>query len=348
MRAHRVSRRELAGVRLAGMVLCRDVRDASGARVLEKGRVLTGDDVERLPSLAWDELHLQEMEHGDAHEEAAGAMLARLAAGGGTVPGTLGGGHWPVCAATRGLLRVDVERLRRANEIEGVCVYTLYDGQVVDVGEAVARTKITPFVLEAPHVRAVEVLARETTDGLVCVRPFISMRVGAVVQETLGDRAMARFRDALGEKVEWLGSRLADPLFVAPRPEVVADAIDVLARDGARVIALAGSRAMDPLDPAFEALDRLGATMERHGVPAHPGSLFWLARYGDIPILGMPSCGLFSQASVFDLVLPRILAGDRLGRAELAAMGHGGFLTRDMAFRFPPYRARAGRGEAGE
>jgi len=47
-------------------------------------------------------------------------------------------------------------------------------------------------------------------------------------------------------------------------------------------------------------------------------------------------------------VLPRVLAGERVGRAWLAELGHGGFLTRDMAFRFPPYRPAAGRGEVAE
>jgi molybdopterin biosynthesis enzyme len=102
---------------------------------------------------------------------------------------------------------------------------------------------------------------------------------------------------------------------------------------------------MDPLDPAFEALRRLGARVERHGVPAHPGSLLWLARAGEIPVGGMPSCGLFSQATVFDLVLTRLLAGDRVDAEWLTSLGHGGFLTRDMAYRFPPYRASRDRGE---
>src|SRR5581483_2998081 len=113
----------------------------------------------------------------------------------------------------------------------------------------------------------------------------------------------------------------------------------------AEVIVLAGTKAMDPLDPAFLALDRLGVRLERYGVPAHPGSLFWIARYRDIPLLGMPSCGLFSQATVFDLVLPRVLAGERVGREELARLGHGGLLGRDVAFRFPRYRATSGRGK---
>jgi molybdopterin biosynthesis enzyme len=101
---------------------------------------------------------------------------------------------------------------------------------------------------------------------------------------------------------------------------------------------------MDPLDPVWLALDRLGVTIERFGVPAHPGSLFWIAWHGDVPILGMPTCGLFAQATVFDLVLPRILAGERVGRAELAELGHGGFLTRELAFRFPRYRGGVVRG----
>jgi molybdopterin biosynthesis enzyme len=85
--------------------------------------------------------------------------------------------------------------------------------------------------------------------------------------------------------------------------------------------------------------------MERHGAPAHPGSLLWLARWDDVAVLGMPTCGMFSQATTFDLVLPRLLAGETIGNRELAALGHGGLLSREMAYRFPPYRANVARGE---
>jgi molybdopterin biosynthesis enzyme len=85
--------------------------------------------------------------------------------------------------------------------------------------------------------------------------------------------------------------------------------------------------------------------MERHGAPAHPGSLLWLARWDGLAVLGMPTCGMFSQATTFDLVLPRILTGEPIGNREIAGLGHGGLLSREMAFRFPPYRANAARGE---
>jgi molybdopterin biosynthesis enzyme len=111
------------------------------------------------------------------------------------------------------------------------------------------------------------------------------------------------------------------------------------------VLIVAGASALDPLDPVFGALTLLGARMERHGAPAHPGSLLWLARWDGRPVLGMPTCGMFSQATTFDLVLPRLLTGEELGNRELAELGHGGLLSREMAYRFPPYRAGAARGE---
>ncbi|MFN8580906.1 MAG: hypothetical protein U0163_08040 [Gemmatimonadaceae bacterium] len=138
---------------------------------------------------------------------------------------------------------------------------------------------------------------------------------------------------------------LVEPLFVAATPESVAGGIEALLHQQSNVVIVAGSRPKDPLDPCFVALDRLGAVVERRGVPAHPGSLAWLARLGAAPIVGMPSCGLFSQATVFDLMLPRLLTGEQLTGDDLAALGHGGFLTRDMAFRFPPYRPARERGE---
>jgi len=110
------------------------------------------------------------------------------------------------------------------------------------------------------------------------------------------------------------------------------------------VILVAGAKAMDLLDPTFSALESIGAHMVRHGVPAHPGSLLWLADWDGVPIVGMPTCGLFAQATVFDLVISRILTGERIGRRELVRLAQGGFLTRDMSFRLPAYRSAAERG----
>ncbi len=342
MRAIDLGRAEATPDRLVGLVMARDLRDDAGRIACSKGTVLSAAAAEGIAALAWERLHLVQLDDGDVHEREAGERLARAAAGDGVAVGAAGGGHWPLSAMHRGILDVRVESLESVNAIEGLCVYSLYDGQVVDSGEVVARAKIVPFALGDATVRAGERAAAPA--GVVSVRPFLPRRVGAVVQESLGSRAMARFREALAEKVEWFGSELVAPVFVPPSAGEVAGGIRQLLGDGVDLVAVAGSKPMDPLDPAFEALAQVGATMVRHGVPAHPGSLFWLARAGNVSIVGMPTCGLFSQASVFDLVLPRLLAGEPVGARELASLGHGGFLTKDMAFRFPPYRQARERG----
>lgn len=327
----------------AGALLTRDVRDAAGRILLAKGARVDADGLLQLRTAAWDELHLLVLEGGDVDERDAGERLAHAAAGEGVRVGALSAGAWPLDATHRGILAVRPEALARINAVDGLCVYSLFDGQVVDRDEIVGRAKIIPFAIEGGTLESGESAAR-AAGGVVAVRPFKTMRVGAVVQESLGVRAMARFEQALGEKVEWFGSTLLPPAFVPAEAGAVADGLSRLIAQGADVVALAGSRAMDPLDPAFDALDRVGGSFVRRGVPAHPGSLVWLARAQGVPIVGMPACGLFSQASVFDLILPRLLTGEPVDRLELAALGHGGFLTRDMAFRFPPYRQARERG----
>ena len=71
--------------------------------------------------------------------------------------------------------------------------------------------------------------------------------------------------------------------------------------------------------------------------------MLWLARIGRTAILGLPTCGAYSKATAADLVLPRLLTGERPGPGLVAGLGHGGLLTRDQRFRFPPLRARARR-----
>lgn len=319
----------------AGMVLCQDV-DVGGAK-LAKGRVLGDADLAALRGGARPELHLIELEPGDVHEDAAGERLARAVPGEGVEARAPQQGHWPLAATRRGLLEVSEDALRRANAVEGVCVYTLYDGQVVDAGEIVARAKVLPFAIADDRLREAEAAARDAS-GIVRVRPFAARTAGAVVQESLGARAQQRFAETLGEKLAWFGATLMPPVLVAPESAAIAAALDRLVARGADLLVLAGAKPMDPLDPSWQALDAFGVRVESFGVPAHPGSLLWIAWRGDVPLLGMPTCGVFAHATAFDVVLPRVLAGERVTRAALQQLGHGGFLTAEMAFRFPAYR----------
>jgi hypothetical protein len=343
MHAVRVERGLAQLADLAGRVLCHELRADDGRIAIPKGHVLNHEDATRVLELPWSELHLLALDEGDVHEDEAGDRIARFVAGDGVVVRGPSGGHWPLVAGHRGLLAVEPSILQRVNELDGPCVYSLYDGQVVEDGEVVARAKIIPFAVSSRVLAEVGAIAREA-NGVIGVRPFVRHRVGAVVHESMGERAVTRFRGAVAEKIGWFGSTLCGVEVAEPSVDAIATAFNAVALSGAQIVLVAGTKAMDVLDPTFSALDRLGARMVRHGVPAHPGSLLWLAEWNGIPIVGMPTCGLFAQATVFDLVIARLLTGERLGPRELAGLGLGGFLTRDMAFRLPAYRAATERG----
>jgi hypothetical protein len=350
MQYRAVSRSEAWDGVIAGSVLVHDVRDARGAVCVPKGRVLNLDDVARLRNVAWQELHVAALAPDELHEDEAGPKLACAAAGSGVRVGDTSSGHWPLVASRRGIVDISIDAMTDVNGREGLAVYTLFHGHVVDEGEVVGRAKITPFAVPRVLIDDAAKIAR-AAGGLVRVRHFRRARIGAIALATLGERnasMFGRFAESLGEKVQWLGSELLPPVQVEVRRAAVAAALQSELARGSEIIVVAGTRAMDELDPTFLALADVGGARVRQGVPAHPGSLFWIGRIGNVPLLGLPSCGLFSEATVFDLVLPRILCGDTIGGTELAALGHGGFLTRDMAFRFPPYRRSRRRGEVAD
>lgn len=328
---------------LTGRVLCHELRSDDGRIAIAKGRVLDDADSRRALDLAWSELHLLVLDADDVHEDDAGDRIARLVAGSGVSVRAPAGGHWPIASEHRGLLSIDANRLERINGLDGPCVYSLYDGQVVEAGEVVARAKILPFAVNRRIIDAVESILADAR-GMIHVREFRPHRVAAIVHESMGERAVGRFRDAVAEKIGWFGSSLCAVVTTPPTVDAIARAFVDATRDDADIVLVAGTKAMDVLDPTFAALDQIGARMVGHGVPAHPGSLLWLAEWSGAPVVGMPTCGLFAQATVFDLVIARLMTGERMGRRELARLGHGGYLTRDMAFRFPAYRAAGERG----
>jgi hypothetical protein len=318
-----------------GMVAAHPVRGVTGTGfVLRKGEIVTDEHVVRLQELNGREIHLLGIEPEELHEVAAGARLAHAVAGAGIELRGPAESQYTLLAAHRGLLRIDVDSLYDVNSQAGVSVLTRFDHQPVNAGDELAGAKVTPLVMPRIAIEAVEQICSQRPP--IRVLPFRPMRVGAIVLERVELRARDRFQAVLERKLGWFGSELA--ILRESRPgEPYADVLrDVLAR-GPDLIMAAGASSLDPLEPLFGALQSVGARIVKHGVPVHPGSLFWIAYVGEVPLFGLSSCEMFSHKTVLDLVLPRLFADEPIGSDDLARLGHGGMLGREMAFRFPPY-----------
>jgi len=333
MKTRRIERGEKVA---PGLVLTRDLGS------LKKGRVLSEADVRAIDAAVWKDLDVLELEPGDVHEDSAGQRLAAAVAGEGVGVGAVDGGSFPLMARRRGLVALDTDRLAKLNLVPDLAAYAHPDGYVAVEGDIVGRVKIIPFVTREEHLRRAEETA---AGGIVRVRPFIPMRAALLVHEQIAEQALERGRRSFQEKLSFFGSRLETARAVAGNPRALSEAVDGEQRAGAQLVLLVGSRSMDPQDPVLQALDVVGARMERHGVPAYPGTLLWIAYLGDIPVLGAPSCGIFSRATSLDVVLPRLMAGDRMDAAGIAALSSGGIIAPETSYRLAPYRKGVPRGQ---
>jgi hypothetical protein len=346
--AKRLAREDVAaanGAALVGAVLLAPVRLAAGT--LPKGTRIDGELASRLVSAAnsgglTQPLRLGWPDSGDLHEDEAAERLAAAAAGTGIDLRPPRQSRLDLVARWTGVLHVRAEPLVRLNTIDSLELFTLFHGQAVQVGQVVASVKVAPHLIPELSVKQGIAVARDNAP-LVSVWPYLSLEVAAIVIEAASSDALDRFESGARTKVEALGSRFLGTTAIT-NPEAdraedeIRDALEMLAlKRRLPVILVGGVSAGDPLSPFYTALESLGGNVLRHGVPAHPGSMIWLAQLGDSRLLGLPQCGMFTLATAADLILPRMLTGERLTVATLAELAHGGVLTRDMRFRFPRY-----------
>jgi hypothetical protein len=319
-----------------GRMLAHDIAIGGRAK-LRKGHLVTEADLPTLRAGEGGKLHVLALEAGDLPEEEAARRLGAAVAGSGVLVKGPVEGRFNLVAAARGLLRFDTAALQALNELEDVSIFGLYDGQTVEPGEVLAGVKVTPLVAREGEIRAAEAIAAASAAGVARVLPFRPRKVGVVIREALSDRERERVVARLREKIAWFGGEVIAVAQVPDDGAAVGDAFRDQLDAGADLILATGGSALDPLDAMLLGLNRVEARMEKFGVPAHPGSLFWLAYARDVPLFGVASCGMFSKATAVDLLLPPVFAGERLDRRRIAALWQGGLLNKEMAFKFPAY-----------
>ena len=328
---------------MAGAVLTRDL-SVSGER-WSKGRRLSASDLAAFATAELPEpvtsVAVLILEADDLHEDEAAVRLADAVAGAGLTRRGPFQSRVDLVAAHDGVLHIRVTDLERLNRLDPLEIFTRLDGSIVAAGDLVASVKVAPHVVDGSIVAAGARIAGDGQRPLVRVAPFRPMRVGVVVKESLRAADRPRFEASVRVKVESLGSLVLAIEYVADEDDAVRAALEVLVRGRGRaranVVLTAGGRSTDPSDPFFSAIEGLGGRIVRHGVPAHPGSMLWLARVGRTAILGLPTCGAYSKATAADLLLPRLLTGEPPTLRTVSHLGHGGVLSREMRFRFPPY-----------
>lgn len=323
-----------------GMVLPHDLtRIEPGrfkGRAFKKGHVIRPEDVEPLLAMGKEHIYALSLAPGQVHEDDAAQRIARAAAGPGLTLTGVCEGRVNLVAAHDGLLKVDAARLARINSIDQVVFATLHTNQFVSGGRPVAGTRVVPLVADEAAVAGAEAVCAEA-GPLVDVLPLKPCQVGLVItgSEIFHGRIRDKFGPVVRRKFSELGSTVLDQALTSDRVDLTVAAILDLAARGADLIVCTGGMSVDPDDQTPASIRAAGAQVVAYGSPTFPGAMFLLAYLGGIPVLGLPGCVMYHRASIFDLVVPRLLAGERLERADIVALGHGGFCAACPECRYP-------------
>lgn len=290
----------------------------------KRGHVITEEDVPRLLDVGKAHVYIMELEEDEVHEEDAARRLARAAAGSNLRLTDPSEGRVNMVAECDGLLRVNQELLYRFNDLGELILATLFSDQFVQEDTVVAGTRTVPILVKEELVAAAEALCRN--EPIVSVSAVPAQKVCLLVtgSEVFTGRIKDGFEPAVRPRVEAMGSTLEPAVLAPDDPDVIAQHIKSFAAAGAEVILVSGGMSVDPDDLTPEGIRRSGAKVECHGFPILPGSMFLMSYLGDIPVLGLSGCVLHDPVTAFDLLLPKLLAGIRVTRADIMRMGHGG------------------------
>ena len=270
------------------------------------------------------------------HENEAAERMSRAAAGFGIRLTAPSEGRVNLVAAINGLLVVNVEALTRINSIANIVFATLHSHQQVYVDQPLAGTRVVPLVIDEGPIRRVEQICAESRP-VVQVKPFRSCRVGIVTtgSEVYHGRIQDAFGPVVGKKFKMLGSQVMRQILVSDDRQMTVNAIRELIAEGAEMVMVTGGMSVDPDDQTPASIRAAGGNVITYGAPVFPGAMFMLAYIGDVPVAGLPGCVMYYRTSIFDLVIPRLLAGEGVTRDTIAAMGHGGFCSGCPACRYP-------------
>jgi molybdenum cofactor synthesis domain-containing protein len=323
-----------------GHVICHDltqiVKGVTKGAAFRKGHIVTKEDIPVLLSIGKDRLYVWQKKAGMLHENEAAEILYGICKNDYMRPSGVKEGKISLIAEEDGLLKIDIERLRKINSLGEMMIATRHSNFPVKKGDVLAGARIIPLVIEKKKMEAAVKIAG---DGpLMKIMPFSRKKAGIVItgNEVFYGRIKDTFGPVIREKLEEYSVVVLGQKILSDAPETITQAIKDYIKEGAELVICTGGMSVDPDDTTPTAIKNTGAKIVSYGAPVLPGAMFFLAYYNEtIPILGLPGCVMYSKRTIFDLILPRIMADDKIMPDDLAGLGHGGLCLLCSDCHFP-------------
>jgi molybdenum cofactor synthesis domain-containing protein len=323
-----------------GTVLCHDITriipGQSKGPGFRRGHVVRPEDIAELRKIGKEHLYVFDLADGYVHEDDAARRIASAAAGSGLRLSDPEEGKITFTAAMDGVVEIDAERLLSINSLGDILFATVHGNQLAARGRKLAGVRVLPLAVPESLIREAEQLL-EASGPIIRVRSLKPQRVGIVVtgSEVYNGLIEDKFGPVVRDKFRSYGSTIIGKRLVSDDQTMTARAIRDFLDDGAEFIVVTGGMSVDPDDCTPAAIRATGAEVVNYGAPIFPGAMFMLARVGNVPVLGLPGCVMYYRASIFDIVVPRLLCGLDVTRDDILSLGYGGFCEGCTTCRYP-------------
>ena len=323
-----------------GQVLCHDItqiiKGVTKDAVFWKGHVVKEEDIPVLLSVGKEHLYIWEKEEGMLHENEAAEILRKICQGSNMHPSDVKEGKIELIADIDGVLKIDVEKLNRINSLGEIMIASRHGNFPIKKGDKIAGTRVIPLVIHEDKMKAAEEIGGD--EPIFQVRPYEKKKVGIVTtgSEIFKGRIQDTFTPVIREKIAEYGIEEAEHILCDDDHVKITEAIMEMIARGCNMVICTGGMSVDPDDRTPLAIKNTGAEIVTYGAPVLPGAMFMLAYYdGAIPVMGLPGCVMYAKRTIFDLVLPRIMTGEKLKAKDLNLLGQGGLCLSCPVCTFP-------------
>ena len=322
-----------------GSVLCHDitqiipgvVKDA----VFRKGHVVTEEDIPVLLSVGKEHLYVWEKEEGMLHENDAAEILRQVCQNEYMKASEAKEGKIELTAETDGLLKINREKLNAVNGMGQMVLASRHGNFPVRKGDKIVGMRVVPLVIEEEKMNRVKEICGD--EPIFKILPFKEMKAAIVTtgSEVYHGRITDKFTPVVESKFRECGVEVMGNIVCDDNSEMVTDAIRDWIGKGAQMVVCTGGMSVDPDDRTPLAIRNAADEVITYGAPVLPGAMFMLAYANDVPVMGLPGCVMYAKRTIFDLVLPRIVAGERLCAEDFSVLGEGGLCLNCEVCTFP-------------
>lgn len=321
--------RKLKVEEAVGQVLCHDLtaimeNGFKGVK-FKRGHVITEKDIPAMLDMGKGHIFVWELEADEVHEDDAAIALTEAMAGENITVSGPSEGKMQLNAAIDGLFVIDREGLTAINSVPDYTVACIPGYSPVSKGQKLCGARIVPLVTRRENVEQAVAIAKEHAP-VMTVLPYKALKVGVVItgSEVYYGRIRDAFEPILTKKLAKFGAVQLGYTKCPDDLERIMAAINAFRAKGAELILLTGGMSVDPDDLTPTAIRSTGAELITQGFPMQPGNMLTIAYLGNTALVGVPGASMHSPVTSLEVFLPRIFAGLRITKEEVAGYGEGG------------------------